>query len=223
MLPVQFNLNDKLFLKDPQSSGLGKNILSGGIDLIDEIGFEAFNFKKLAQRISSTEASIYRYFESKHKVLLYLSAWYWHWMEYRLEFRVANIDCPVERLNRAVIALTEAIEEDGNFTFINEAKLSRIIISESSKCYLTKEVDSENKDGVFLAYKRMVQVVCDIIIEIDVQYKYPHMLVSSIIEGAHLQRHFAAHLPRLTDQLEGEDSVTAFYLDMVNNMVKQAS
>ncbi len=111
--------------------------------------------------------------------------------------------------------LTEAIAEDSDFSYINEIKLNRIIIGESSKSYLTKDVDSENKDGVFLAYKRLVQDVCDIILEIDPKYKYPHMLVSTMIEGAHLQRYFADHLPRLTDTVKGEDSVTTFYQHMV--------
>ena len=34
------------------------------------------------------------------------------------------------------------------------------------------------------------------------------MLVSTIIEGTHHQRFFAEHLPRLTNVVEGEDSVT---------------
>lgn len=216
---VNFSLNEKLHLKDPQSSELGRRILMSSIDLIDELGFESFTFKKLAARAGSTEASVYRYFESKHKLLLYLSAWYWHWMEYRLMFRLANISCPKERLNIAVQVLTEAIEQDGAFAHINEVKLNRIIISESSKCYLTKEVDEENKNGVFLAYKRLVQSVCDIILEIQPGYKYPHMLVSTVVEGAHLQRFFADHLPRLTDVVEGEDSVTSFYKEMLNKVV----
>jgi hypothetical protein len=41
------------------------------------------------------------------------------------------------------------------------------------------------------------------------------MLVSTIIEGAHHQRFFADHLPRLTDIVEGEDAVTSFYLQLV--------
>lgn len=214
-VPVQFKLNEHLYLKDPQSSELGKKILSGSIDLIDEIGFEAFNFKKLGSSIGSTEASVYRYFESKHKVLLYLSAWYWNWAEYRMIFRLANIESAEKRLRIAITALTEPIQEDSDFSFINEVKLNQIIIGESSKGYLTKEVDNENRDGVFLAYKRIVQDVCDIVLEIDRNYKYPHMLISTMIEGAHLQRYFADHLPRLTDTVKGEDAVTSFYQDLV--------
>ncbi len=210
-------------MKDPLSSELGKKILSGSITLIDKLGFEGFTFKKLATAVGTTEASVYRYFESKHKVLLYLSAWYWNWMEYRLLFRLANIESAEQRLSIAIAVLTEVIEEDSSFSFINEVKLNRIIIGESSKCYLTKEVDSENRAGVFLAYKRLVQVVCDIILEIDAEYRFPHMLVSTMIEGAHLQRYFADHLPKLTDVIIGSDSVTTFYQEMMLSTISQNS
>ena len=79
---VSITVNDRIYLKDPESSELGLKILKGSIDMIDEMGLEAFTFGKLAKRIGSTEASVYRYFESKHKLLIYLTAWYWAWMEY---------------------------------------------------------------------------------------------------------------------------------------------
>ena len=78
---IQIQVQDSLYVKDPQSSDLGKKIIKGSIELICELGFEQFTFKKLATKISSTEASVYRYFESKNKVLLYLSNWYWSWLE----------------------------------------------------------------------------------------------------------------------------------------------
>jgi AcrR family transcriptional regulator len=218
-IAVRFDLNEHLFLKDPLTSDLGMKILTASIDLIDEIGYEAFTFRKLAQKISSTEASIYRYFENKYKILLYLSAWYWNWMEYRLSFRLANIDSAHKRLDIAISVLTEPITEDSAFSHINEVKLNRIIIGESSKCYLSKGVDDENELGVFIAYKRLVQKVSEILLEINNRYKYPHMLISTVIEGAHLQRFFADHLPRLTDAVKGEDAVTSFYQELVNKTI----
>jgi len=209
------HVNDSIYLKDPESSDLGKRIMEGGIDLIAGIGFEQFTFRKLARKINSTEASIYRYFESKHKFLLYLTAWHWGWMEYRLVFSVANIKSAVERLEIAIRILTERIEEDHSFSHINNLKLYQIVISESSKAYLTKEVDHENKEGFFSGYKQIVERVSDIILEIEPSFKYPHMLISTVIEGAHHQRFFADHLPRLTDIVKGEDAVTSFYRDMV--------
>lgn len=212
---VSIVVNDRIYLKDPASSELGRKIISRSIAMVDEMGFEAFTFRKLAKAIGSTEASVYRYFESKHKLLLYLTSWYWAWMEYRLAFGLANVPSPTVRLERAITLLTEQVVEDGSFAHINEVLLNRIVISESSKVYMTKSVDEENKEGVFLGYKQLVARVSDIILEIDPSFKYPHMLVSTIIEGTHHQRYFAEHLPRLTDVVQGEDAITEFYKKLV--------
>ena len=92
---IKIAVNDKLYVKDPESSELGKKIIQNSILLIDEIGFDKFTFKKLGLRIGSNESSIYRYFDSKHKLLLYLSSWYWCWMEYRLVFAISNLTNPM--------------------------------------------------------------------------------------------------------------------------------
>ncbi|MGB0887289.1 MAG: TetR/AcrR family transcriptional regulator [Vicingaceae bacterium] len=217
---ISIQVNDKIYLKDPESSELGKRILNSGIDMIDELGFEGFTFRKLATEIKSTEASIYRYFESKHKLLLYLTSWYWSWTEYKLVFGLANIESPKNRLTKAILLLTEEVKEDSDFSHINEIKLSHIVISESSKVYLNKVVDEENKEGVFSGYKLIVQRVTDIILEINPTYKYPHMLVSTIIEGSHHQRFFTEHLPKLTDIIKGEDAITCFYNQLILQAIK---
>lgn len=217
---IGIRVNEGVFVKDPESSELGRSMVEGGIELIDEIGFESFTFRKLARHIGTTEASVYRYFESKHRFLLYLSCWYWRWMDYRLTLATINIESAEERLRRAISVLVQQIEEDSQFSHINEVKLNRIIISESSKAYLNKHVDKENKDGFFLDYKKLVHRVSAIIEEVNPDYPYPQMLVSTIIEGAHLQRYFADHLPRLTNVVEGEDSVTQFCLQTVTKAIR---
>jgi len=217
---VSIHVNEKVYLKNPESSELGFRILEGSIDLIHDMGFERFTFRKLAKEINSTEATIYRYFESKHKLLLYLISWYWGWLEYRLVFGLANIVSPEEKLERAIVILTDQVVEDGSFSHINEVKLNKIMIRESYKGYLTKEVDSENQEGIFAIYKQLVKRVSDIILEIKPDYEYSHMLVSTMMEGAHLQRYFAEHLPRLTDVIVGEDSTVTFYKELVFKAIK---
>ena len=210
---IVIEVNEKIYLRNPESSELGKRIIAGSIDLIDEIGFEAFTFKKLGFAINSPEASIYRYFESKHKLLLYLIARYWNWMEYKLVFKLANIESPVDRLEKALSLLTEKA------SMPDEVKLYRIVISEASKVFLTREVDIENQAGVFAGYKRLVGRVSDIVSEINPDYKYPHMLISTVVEGARHERFFALHLPRLTDQVKGEDSISEFFREIVFNTI----
>lgn len=221
MIVIQSNIsskiNSKVFKKDPLSSELGKKILEGTIDLMSEIGFEDFTFKKLSESIDSTEASIYRYFENKHNLLTYLTMWYWGWLQYKCAISTINIVSPYIRLENIIMAITEPIVQDDQFEHIDEVKLHQIVITESSKVYHCKKVDQDNKDGFFLSYKELVEAVASIILEIDEKYLYPHMLVSTIIEGAHHQRFFAEHLPRLTNTCEGIDTVTSFFLQLVKS------
>ena len=84
---IRITLNENLYIRDPQESELGKKIIQFSIVLIEDIGFEAFTFKKLAQKINSTEASVYRYFENKHILLIYLVSWYWEWLSYLIEIK----------------------------------------------------------------------------------------------------------------------------------------
>ena len=217
---IKISVNENTFLKDPESSQLGKRIVEKSIELIDGLGFEDFTFKKLGLEINSPEASVYRYFESKHKLLLYLTSWYWAWMEYHLVFTLANIHSPEERLKKAIHLITHQVKNDNNVLHIDEAALHRIVVAESSKVYLTKMVDEENQHGEFSGYKKLVTRVGRIILEINPAFKYPNMLVSTIIEGAHNQRYFANHIPGLTDIIKGEDSITNFYNNLVFKTIK---
>jgi AcrR family transcriptional regulator len=219
-LQINLSIDSSLFTKNPESSDLGKNIVRTSIEMIDELGYEAFNFKKLGERIHSNESSIYRYFESKHALLVYLFNWYWSWIEYKLVFLTMNIEQPEVKLLKILRLLTEEVKEDSDFSSINEVLLNKIIISESAKAYHNKEVDEDNKKGFFKVYKRVVQRVCDIILEINPNYPYPHMLISTIIEGAHHQRFFSEHLPALTDVDQGNDAIDQFYKELLLKAIK---
>ena len=50
---VKIIINDNIYLKDPESSDLGKKIIQQSILMIDEIGFDKFTFKKLGDTIGS--------------------------------------------------------------------------------------------------------------------------------------------------------------------------
>ena len=196
---LKIQVNEKIYVKDPETSSLGKKIIQESIVLIDEIGFEVFTFKKLGERIGSNESSIYRYFESKHKLLLYLSSWYWGWIEYRLAFSTSNIVDPMEKLKRAITIVTEKIEDDSTTLHINESILNKIIIAEFTKTLLTKEVDEENKEGFFLVYKRVINRIIDVIKEVNPEYGYAKSLASSIVEGSLHQHFLKDHLKTITN------------------------
>ncbi len=211
---IVITVNDKLYVKNPETSELGKKIIEHSILLLDEIGFDDFTFKKLGERIGSNESSIYRYFESKHKLLLYLSSWYWAWIEYRMVFETNNIINPKEKLYRAIAIVTEKIEDDSNTLHINESILNKIIIAEFTKTLLTKEIDEENKIGFFLVYKRVINRIIDMIREVNPAYAFAKSLASSIVEGALHQHFLKEHLKTITDC---NDNIlpTNFYINIL--------
>jgi len=220
-LPIHIEISSGLYSKNPDSSELGRKIISKSIELINEMGFEVFTFKKLGQAINSPESSIYRYFENKHTLLIYLTSWYWTWTEYRIVFASTNVNSAEERLRKSIHILTKPVLVDNAISYVNEVLLSEIIFSESLKTYHTKNVDAENKKGCFKAYKSVVQRVSDIILEISPNFELPHMLTSTVIEGAHEQKYFADHLPSLTDVKHGKDTITDFYTELVFNFLKK--
>jgi AcrR family transcriptional regulator len=196
---VKIAINDKIYVKDPESSDLGKRIIEHSILLIDEIGFESFTFKKLGSRIDSNESSIYRYFENKHKLLVYLTSWYWGWLEYQLVFSTNSISDPKTKLTKAIDIVGKTIVEDTAFSHINEVLLNKIVVNESSKSFLTKEVDEENKEGYFTIYKRMVNRLEDMIKSVSPSYEYPSSLASTVLEGTLHQHFLKDHFPTLTN------------------------
>jgi AcrR family transcriptional regulator len=199
MPSLLFKLNEHLYLRDPQHTQLGQSIIRASVELIDRLGFEQFTFKKLAEEIDSTEASIYRYFENKHRLLLYLIAWYWSWMEYRIDLVTSGIPDPKEKLKSCLKVIAEEKKSDPNFEFVNEEALYRIVVAELDKTFLTKWVDSDNKEGLFGGFKSLCKKIADWVGEVNPDYPYPHSLVSTILLTAKQQVFFAEHLPSLTN------------------------
>ena len=217
---IKIQVNEKLYVKDPITSALGKKIIQESIILIDNIGFEEFTFKKLGELIGSNESSIYRYFENKHKLMVYLSSYYWSWMEYRLVFATNNVEDPFEKLKRAITIVTEKIEDDFDTEFIDEAVLNTIIIQEFTKSLHTKEVDEENKQGYFLIYKRLINRIIEMVSDVNPDYPYAKSLVSSIVEGSLHQHFLMNHLKTITN-CNDEMKPTDFYIDLISTLLKK--
>jgi AcrR family transcriptional regulator len=216
---IKIQVNPKIYVKDPETSTLGKKIIQNSIVLIDEIGFDNFTFKKLGEKIGSNESSIYRYFENKHKLLVYLSSWYWAWMEYKLVFLTSNIENPMTKLRKAIVIVTEKIEDDKNTAHINESILNKIIIAEFTKTLHTKEVDDENKIGFFLIYKSVINRIVAMVNEANHEYPFAKSLVSTIVEGSLHQHFLSQHLKTITD-CNLETNPSDFYIDLINRTLQ---
>ncbi len=214
-LEVRIKMNEKLFLRNPEESVLGKKIVKQGLALINKLGFEDFTFKKLATEVNTTEASIYRYFENKHKLLVYLITWYWSFLEYKVIFSINNINEPELKLKTIIKILCEEPSNDTLTTdFISEYESYKLVIWESSKAYLTRNVSKDNKDHLFKPYKDLCERFSSIIKEYNSKYKYPRSLASTILEMSHSQKFFKQNLPALTDfPKEKDDKKIILFLE----------
>ena len=223
-LQLQINMNENLFLRNPENTALGKNIIKHSIQLIAQNGFEAFTFKKLAEYIGTTEAGIYRYFENKHRLLIYIISWYWGWLEYQISFQTNNVTNPAVKLKKVIKLLALTVEDDGTTIYVNESLLHQIVISEGSKAYLTKQVGEDNKHHFFKPYKDLCTVIGNIILECNPKYKYPRSLATTIIEMAHFQNFFMVNLPSLTDfgKNKEKSEIILFLNDLVFSSIKKA-
>jgi AcrR family transcriptional regulator len=207
---LSFRVNEHIYLRDPESSELGKQIVKNAIDLIYDLGFEHFTFKKLAIKMSTTEASIYRYFENKHRLLLYILNWYWSYMEFLVDFTLQNIQNPNEKLAKIIELFTQSLPESVGKLDYNKFLLNQIVLSESSKVYLIKEVQEINTHQVFKPYKDLCNKISEVILNINPTYKYSRSLSSTLIETAHSQQYFSKNLPRLTDVADQKDESFVF-------------
>lgn len=217
---VTFKVNDKIYLRDPESSDLGKQMIKSAIDLIYELGFEHFTFKKLAQHMHTTEATIYRYFENKHRLLLYIINWYWCYMEFLVMLKLQNVSDSKAKLKTIIELLSHELPEGSGKLDYNKKFLNQIVISESSKVYLVKEVKEINKSEVFKPYKDLCAKIAEVISANNPTYKYPRSLSSTLIEASHYQQFFSKYLPRLTDVRVKEEK--EFASNFLNDLVFKA-
>ncbi len=204
--PIKIKINPNLFIRDPQETVLGKKIIEHSVLLIDKYGLEGFNFKKLGKVISSNEASIYRYFENKHQLFVYLLNWYWEWLMLRIELNTINIQNPSIKLKITLDIIVDSANRNTAVEFVDEEILHKIVVREGAKGYHHKDVDKDNQEGFYVAYKLLCEKIAKILLEINPLFPYPRALASTLIESANNNLYFARHLPRLTDlTLEGED------------------
>lgn len=214
---LRISVPKSVYLKDPESSDLGKRIIEQSIQLIDEMGIEAFTFKKLGEAIGSNESSIYRYFENKHKLLIYLSSWYWSWIEYQVVIATFSLNDAQLKLDKTIEIVAREVTQDNTFTYVDEVALNRIMINENSKSFLTKQVDLENKEGNFESYKRLVTRLEEMIADVAPKYNYTKSLASTVIDTALHQHFLGNHFKSITNCAEANP--TQFLIELVRKTI----
>jgi len=217
---IRIQPTDKLVLRDPEDTTLGRNIVRQGLILMYQLGFEHFTFKKLADEMHTTEASIYRYFENKHKLLLYILNWYWNFLEYLVVYSLQGMNDPKLKIKRVIELLTRELPDGLDHSGLDKKALYNIVIAESNKTYLTREVGQINEVHLFKPYKDLCGRIANLFEEMNQEYPYPRSLASTVIEMAHLQSYFMANLPRLTDF--GQDKDVENIILFLENLVFSA-
>lgn len=216
LLNMDVQVRERVFTKDPSGTELGHRILRTSIELIDALGFEAFTMAKLAKALGTAEASVYRYFANKHRLLVYLVDWYWAWREIKLAFDTANIADKRERLERGVRSVSSPITERGRHEYVDLQALYRIAVNESAKAWFTKEVAAGDSDGHFGSFIRLSHRLRDLILDAKPGHPHAHDLAALVLEGNGSLRFFHENLPALFGKAaKGKDAVTDLLVHLV--------
>ena len=219
---IQIRVNEKIYVKDPESSELGRNLVNESIIIIHKLGIEAFTFKKLATALGTAESTIYRYFENKHKLLIYLLAWFWGWLEYEIVLITMNISDPEEKIRKTIETLSDPLKDEMEHEHVDLKILHEIVISESAKSFLTKDVDAENEIGFFGNYKRICERFIKNIEELNPGYPFSKTLALTTVQCVNQHRFFAIHFPNITNISPQGKELGRFLSDMVLKTIKQS-
>lgn len=214
---IRIQASESLALRDPEDTTLGRNIVRQGLVLMHQLGFEHFTFKKLADEMNTTEASIYRYFENKHRLLLYLLTWYWNYLEYLVVFSLQNMSEPEQKIKKVIDLLIHDLPDGLESSGVDKKALHEIVIAESSKAYLTRDVGKINQVRLFKPYKDLCGRIASLLQEYNPNYPYPRSLSSTLLEMAHFQQFFMNNLPALTDFAQDRrvDNIRSFLENLV--------
>jgi AcrR family transcriptional regulator len=220
---VQIQPNEKLYVRDPTQSEVGRNIIRHGVTMIEKLGFEEFTLKKLANKLKTNESSIYRYFANKHRLLLYLVDWYWRWMEYLIMLHTNNIQDPSKKIDIILDILLLKIDDTwAGAPEFDKNILNQLVIKEGSKAYLTSHVTEDNKQQLFKSYKDLCARIAAIFLEVNPNYKYSRSLTSTVLEMVHHQYFFMHNLPRLTDfgDTKDESEIINYLKELIKSALK---
>lgn len=196
---VHLRPDPELFLRDPESTRLGKAMLVEGIVLMNELGLEAFTFKKLAVRIGCTEVSLYKFFPNKQRLLQYYFQFYWLWLRQLCGgFAERSLD-PRKTLKQVVEALCGVWPKELPAAQLDPYGLRLLHIEEGTKSYLHKNVDADNARLLFLPYKALAAFIAECMVACRKDVPMPRSFATTIIEMAHSLPFAMEHLPSLTE------------------------
>lgn len=206
-----------LALRDT-ASPMGTRIVNEGLALLNEIGLEAFTFKKLAERIGCTEVTVYHYFANKQRLLQYYFQVYWLWLATHCQQEGRTMKDPLARLHGDIRALCGLWPVDALAAQFDPAALRELVISEGSKSFMHKNVDSDNKLKLFKPYKDLCAHIAAELKTCAPRMRNARSFSTTLVEMAHSLEFAMHHLPALTELSEKKDrkQLAAFLTDMTD-------
>ena len=209
-----------LALRDT-ASPMGGRILTEGLTHMNEIGLEAFTFKKLAERIGCTEVTVYHYFANKQRLLQYYFQVYWLWLATHCQQEGKGITDPMERLRGDIRAICGLWPAEAMATQFAPADLRQLVINEGSKSFMHKNVDSDNKLKLFKPYKDLCAHIAMEVKACSPRVKNARSFATTLVEMAHSLEFAMEHLPALTELSEKKDRkpLAAFLIDLTERYV----
>jgi AcrR family transcriptional regulator len=217
-IQIKITLNNELFIRDPEQTKLGQEMVSQSIILIHKLGFEKFTFKKLAEEINSNEQSIYRYFNNKHQLLRYLISWYWAWIEYQIDLKINYINEPLEKLKAVIRVLSDSAKNDPNFEHIDQSVLAHIVIKTSPISYITEELTKEERDSILQSFKSLCNKIAEIIKSCSPRYTTPNALATTMIRMTREQIFFSKYFSDLTELDSTPEDTSEIYTFVEKNI-----
>lgn len=200
------------------SSESGRRMLAVGASLIFEMGLENFTSKKLAQAAGVTEATVYKYFANKHRLLQYYFQLYWTWLEQQIKVFTAIESQVAQRLQKAVRVLCQMPEVAADPGVVSKEELRRLVVAEGTKAYLHVQVDADNAKKLFAPYKSVTAILAAMIKEVRPDLSYPFALATTLVEMSHSLEFYRLHLPALTDFPDDKqnDKLALFLLNILS-------
>ena len=206
--------DQSLSLRDT-TSPMGSRIVVEGLQLLNELGLEAFTFKKLSERISCSELTVYHYFANKQRLLQFYFQLYWLWLG-TLDEQSGSSLPPRERLHGTIRVLSGIWPQDMLSAQLEPEALRELVINEGSKSFLHKNVDADNADKLFKPYKDLIAQVATELKACAPQLRSPRSFATTLVEMAHSLEFAMHHLPALTEISKGKDrkQLAAFLIDL---------
>jgi AcrR family transcriptional regulator len=211
-----------LSLRDVNSP-TGGRILHEGIVLMDELGLEAFTFKKLAERIGSTEVTVYNYFANKQRLLQYYYQVYWLWLAMHCEQEGRQLKDPYERLCGDIRVLCGQWSKDHRAGQFDPLLLRKLVVNEGAKSFLHKNVDSDNELKLFKPYKDLCAHIAGEVKACAPRLRTARSFATTLVEMSHSLEFAMEHLPALTELSTKQDrkQLAAYLIDLTDRFVHE--